>query len=884
MKRKTICMIAGAVMSALAISPVNISAEEAASAFTDDIIISEEETAEGVDEAGEVVQEEKDESSVIIDDAVDEAKDTADAIPDTADMEEPETETSPEAGTAELGSISRQRARRAPAASAASFQESYGDQLQGDQKTVYDALVSHWGDLKSTEGFIVQLEDPITITVDSTDDEGNAVIDDEYKKKFKYQKEEEFTSVVKPAAANYVYAAMDAFLYDRPEIFWMSRVNYRPSGKTPYTDGTVTYQDNGDGTTDITFHVIEIVSGVESWTGASGMIQTFQSKVNAAVSEIAPEVSETGSDAMKTKVIGDYVADMTEYAEPAGCHTAYGPFCQGQAVCDGYTKAFDLLCSKFGIKAVMGSGDVHTSVGTEAHAWSYVSLNGEWYLTDITFNDTGVLDNGYTLVGTETKPGGTSESIGEERTKYTRFSTTDQSRTLVQPVVSKEAYHEWKETARTEPSCTKEGSYDLVCLIHGEVETEVLPMTEHAPDDGIVTKEATCTETGTLEIRCVVCGTVLETRDIPKKEHVPDNGTVTKKATCTEKGTLTIRCRECGRVLEEKEIPMIKHSPGKEEVTKQAECAKEGTAIIRCTVCGRILSTRAVPATGKHTAGGWKISENAGCGKEGKEIRQCTVCGKTMEKRVIPATGDHAFSEWKTRKEAGCTETGLQYRACSVCGKKETRPVNALGHDLSEWSVSRQATALSSGTETRACGRCGASETRRTVKLSPTGDLTVTGTLPMKTGQKVSGIYAKGLAEEDHVLSWTSSNKKIVTVRGTSSVSVKAKKKTGKAVITAHFASGMTKSFTVKVQKKKVKTSSLSVSRRTIYLKKGQRYQITAERKPISSSDKVTYRSSSKKTASVNKKGKITAKKKGKAVITVISGKKKVKVTVYVSG
>ena len=48
-------------------------------------------------------------------------------------------------------------------------------------------------------------------------------------------------------------------------------------------------------------------------------------------------------------------------------------------------------------------------------------------------------------------------------------------------------------------------------------------------------------------------------------------------------------------------------------------------------------------------------------------------------------------------------------------------------------------------------------------------------------------------------------------------------------------------------------------------------------------SGKVTYKSSNKKVAAVNSKGKVTAKKTGKAVITVKCGNYKTKVTVYVN-
>lgn len=51
---------------------------------------------------------------------------------------------------------------------------------------------------------------------------------------------------------------------------------------------------------------------------------------------------------------------------------------------------------------------------------------------------------------------------------------------------------------------------------------------------------------------------------------------------------------------------------------------------------------------------------------------------------------------------------------------------------------------------------------------------------------------------------------------------------------------------------------------------------------PVTSKQKITYKSSNTKVATVNSKGQITAKKKGTAVITVKSGSKTVKCKVTV--
>ena len=112
---------------------------------------------------------------------------------------------------------------------------------------------------------------------------------------------------------------------------------------------------------------------------------------------------------------------------------------------------------------------------------------------------------------------------------------------------------------------------------------------------------------------------------------------------------------------------------------------------------------------------------------------------------------------------------------------------------------------------------------------------------------------------------------------------LKAGKKTGKATLTITLTSGQQKKITVKVQKKTVATSKITGLQKKVILKKGSKLTLKPSRTPITSTQKFTYKTSNKKIATVNSKGVITAKKAGKAKITVRSGKKKFTVTVTVT-
>ena len=155
---------------------------------------------------------------------------------------------------------------------------------------------------------------------------------------------------------------------------------------------------------------------------------------------------------------------------------------------------------------------------------------------------------------------------------------------------------------------------------------------------------------------------------------------------------------------------------------------------------------------------------------------------------------------------------------------------------------------------------------------------------PLKMKQKTKVLKVTGLADGDSIVSWKSSNTKIVKVSGKSNgtSTITAGKKTGKARITITLKSGLKKVITVSVQKNTVKTKKISGVSKNLKLKRKQKATLHPVIAPLTSAQKITYKSSNTKIATVNSKGQITAKKKGTTVITVKSGNKttKCKVTV----
>ena len=325
--------------------------------------------------------------------------------------------------------------------------------------------------------------------------------------------------------------------------------------------------------------------------------------------------------------------------------------------------------------------------------------------------------------------------------------------------------------------------------------------------------------------------------DLDRKHEWNADFTVDKKPTCTEKGKKSIHCSICGTVKEgsEEEIPALGHSWGKATYTWSDDFQK-------CTakrVCSRDSS---------HVE-----SENG----------KVTVA-------TVPAT---ASSELKTVYTASFKNAAF---------KRQTKEIKQHVHSYT-WKTTSNATVFSPAIQTGTC-TCGDTKTRTTgSKLAAKVSLNASS-IPLKVGQKTTVIKVSGLAAGDSIQSLKSSNKKIVTVKkkGALGVQIIGKKK-GTAKVTVLTKAGARKTLTVKVQKNKVKTSKLKVkAKKKLTLKKGKKISIGASKLPLTSTDKISYRSSNKKVASVSASGVVKGRKKGKATITVKSGKKTIKLKVTV--
>ena len=97
-------------------------------------------------------------------------------------------------------------------------------------------------------------------------------------------------------------------------------------------------------------------------------------------------------------------------------------------------------------------------------------------------------------------------------------------------------------------TCGTTGVIRYTCTGCNVTKDETIAATGSHIAETVTGKAATCTETGlTNGQKCKVCGMVLTAQEnIPMLDHVYDNGVVTKEATCTSLAVKTYTCMTCG--------------------------------------------------------------------------------------------------------------------------------------------------------------------------------------------------------------------------------------------------------------------------------------------------------------------------------------------------
>lgn len=109
--------------------------------------------------------------------------------------------------------------------------------------------------------------------------------------------------------------------------------------------------------------------------------QTAKSKLDKAVNALLSGVRDEWSDVEKALYVHDYiVSGCTYYAvDDYDGKNIYEVFVDGEAVCVGYSFAYDYIMEQLGINCIC--------VYNEEHMWNMIEIDGEWYHVDLTWDD-----------------------------------------------------------------------------------------------------------------------------------------------------------------------------------------------------------------------------------------------------------------------------------------------------------------------------------------------------------------------------------------------------------------------------------------------------------------------------------------------------------------
>ena len=371
-----------------------------------------------------------------------------------------------------------------------------------------------------------------------------------------------------------------------------------------------------------------------------------------------------------------------------------------------------------------------------------------------------------------------------------------------------------QQGATVEPTCTTEGKTTFKCDC-GDVKEIVVKANGHKlvgsftkKDDKVhtrycdtckkqieleheftvdveVTKNPTCTESGTKKVKCANCDATKEVvveakghdytgnavvaieggkhdgicnvcKETKSEAHKWDKGVKVSSGKCKEDGVIKYTCEVCDAKKEEKlaatctypengtTVDAKEHSykcsvcgdvkkeahEFEAKVIKEADCTIEGTLKVTCTKCDYAKEEKIAAAQHKFN-------------KYEKYILAThkATCEKCDDTVIEP----HTWDEGKETVAPTCYKEGTKTFTC-VCGQTKTEKIDKVAHTWGEWTVTKEATYTEEGVKEHVCTvkDCGAKETEKIEKLKElAGDVNGNGKIEAVDARMILQHVAK---------------------------------------------------------------------------------------------------------------------------------------------
>lgn len=147
-----------------------------------------------------------------------------------------------------------------------------------------------------------------------------------------------------------------------------------------------------DGLTVTTASDTDLVETIEPrYIRRTDKVKKMRNRYEAKVKEALRSTKGAVTDEEKARALHDWLCFNTEYdhaaaaapsSAPALESESYGAMVSGKALCLGYSRAYQDLLSRVGIRSSIAESE------TMGHGWNIVRVEGSWRHVDATFDDT----------------------------------------------------------------------------------------------------------------------------------------------------------------------------------------------------------------------------------------------------------------------------------------------------------------------------------------------------------------------------------------------------------------------------------------------------------------------------------------------------------------
>lgn len=163
----------------------------------------------------------------------------------------------------------------------------------------------------------------------------------------------------------------DAFLADNPQFFFVSNTFTYSGAADAYTGFTLLYLMDAD-----------------ARVAAVAQLEAAVQPLVAACAAQEPYAQELYlHDALAAVCTYDHATAAAPKEGDPLAFTAYGALVRGTAVCEGYSRAMQLLLARVGIASTLVTG-IAPDTGV-SHMWNMVRIDGACYHLDVTWDDSG---------------------------------------------------------------------------------------------------------------------------------------------------------------------------------------------------------------------------------------------------------------------------------------------------------------------------------------------------------------------------------------------------------------------------------------------------------------------------------------------------------------